>query len=287
MLFERVNKYAAAILFAGLALGAGASSAAADQLDEIRARGTLICGTIGTVPVFNFQDPNTRKIVGYDIDICGEIARELGVTPEVKTISASARIPEVNQGRIDIIAGALAWSPERAEQVDYSYTYIINTSYFAVRADSGINHLKEIYGKRAATIGTATSARVVRDHHPEVRLVTFEELPQAYLALSQAKVESVVNSESMLASVVQRSIGTPNELKLLKDEPVFSEAFGLGVRQGEAALLDAINAGLLRMEEDGRLDTIFDRWFGKNSEFKMERNFKVEKIVDGQKVYKY
>lgn len=287
MLFERVNKYAAAILFAGLALGAGASSAAADQLDEIRARGTLICGTIGTVPVFNFQDPNTRKIVGYDIDICGEIARELGVTPEVKTISASARIPEVNQGRIDIIAGALAWSPERAEQVDYSYTYIINTSYFAVRADFGINHLKEIYGKRAATIGTATSARVVRDHHPEVRLVTFEELPQAYLALSQAKVESVVNSESMLASVVQRSIGTPNELKLLKDEPVFSEAFGLGVRQGEAALLDAINAGLLRMEEDGRLDTIFDRWFGKNSEFKMERNFEVEKIVDGQKVYKY
>lgn len=287
MIFERVNKFAAAILAAGFGLGAFASSAAADQLDEIKARGTLICGTIGTVPVFNFQDPATRKIIGYDIDMCDEVAKELGVAPEIKVISASARIPEVNQGRIDIIAGALAWSPERAEQVDYSYTYLINTAYFAVRVDSGIEHLKELYGKRTATIGTSTSARVVRDNHPEIRLVTFEELPQAYLALSQAKVESVVNSESMLAPVIQRSVGTPDELKLLKNEPVFSEAFGLGVRQGETALLDAVNAALVKMEEDGRLDTIFDRWFGKDSEFKMEREFKVEKIVDGQKVYEY
>lgn len=287
MAFERVSKYASAILVAGFGLGAFASSAAADQLDEIKARGTLICGTIGTVPIFNFQDPQTRKIVGYDIDICDEVAKELGVTPEVKVISASARIPEVNQGRIDIIAGALAWSPERAEQVDYSYTYLINTAYFAVRVDSDINDLKELYGKRTATISTSTSARVVRDNHPEIRLVTFEELPQAYLALSQAKVESVVNSESMLSPVIQRSIGTADELKLLKEQPVFSESFGLGVRQGETALLDAVNAALVKMDEDGRLDAIFDRWFGKDSDLKMERNFKVEEIVDGQQVYKY
>src|SRR5882724_7579914 len=88
-----------------MTLSSGAVTLAhADQLADIKARGTLICGTLGTVEPFSSQDPKTREIVGYDIDMCRMVAEAMGVKLEVKPMSVEARIPELLQGRVDILA---------------------------------------------------------------------------------------------------------------------------------------------------------------------------------------
>ena len=53
------------------------------------------------------------------------------------------------------------------------------------------------------------------------------------------------------------------------------EYSGVGVRKGETALLEAINAALLDLEASGEIDRIFDKWVGKDSEFGLKRTFKV------------
>src|SRR3546814_12487806 len=60
-------------------------------------------------------------VVGYEVDLCKEIANYLGVKLEVKMISVAARIPELVAGRVDVVAANLGWSPDRAKQIDYSY----------------------------------------------------------------------------------------------------------------------------------------------------------------------
>src|SRR3546814_12958277 len=81
-----------------LALGASCT-ASANALDDVKSRNTLVCGTLGTSEPFSFQDPKTRQVVGYEIDLCKEIADHLGVKLEVKMISVAARIPELAGGR--------------------------------------------------------------------------------------------------------------------------------------------------------------------------------------------
>src|SRR3546814_3237188 len=56
--------------------------ASANALDDVKSRNTLVCGTLGTSEPFSFQDPKTREVVGYEVDLCKEIANYLGVKLE-------------------------------------------------------------------------------------------------------------------------------------------------------------------------------------------------------------
>lgn len=141
------NKKFALALSIGLACVAYQSSAWADRLDEIKNRGTLICGTVGTVPPFRYQDPKTRKTTGYDVEVCDLVAEYLGVKNEVKLVAVPARIPEVLHGRIDVAAAAQGWTPERAKQVAYSYAYYSTSSGLAAPASKGISSWDVIPGR--------------------------------------------------------------------------------------------------------------------------------------------
>ena len=54
---KRQSFLAVCLGLAALSLGAGAH---ADQVADIKARGELICGTLGTSQPFSFQDAATR-----------------------------------------------------------------------------------------------------------------------------------------------------------------------------------------------------------------------------------
>ncbi|KAG1264012.1 hypothetical protein G6F65_014422 [Rhizopus arrhizus] len=117
---KRHTLFAACLGLATLALGAAAQ---ADQVDDIKARGELVCGTLGTSQPFSFQDGATRQLVGYDVDVCKLVADKLGVKVNYKLLSVAARVPELNEGRVDILAANLGYSPDRAEQIAFSHAY--------------------------------------------------------------------------------------------------------------------------------------------------------------------
>ena len=70
----------------------------ADELADIKAAGKLVCGVTGTVAPFGFQDGQTRAIVGYDVDICAAVAKELGVKAELKIVAVNRASPSSCKG---------------------------------------------------------------------------------------------------------------------------------------------------------------------------------------------
>ena len=78
----------ASFALAGLALLAS-HTVQADQLADIKQKGTLVCGTLGTAEPFSFPNPQTRETQGYDVDFCAAVAKSLGVKLELKLISGS------------------------------------------------------------------------------------------------------------------------------------------------------------------------------------------------------
>ena len=53
------------------------SAAMADQLDDIKKKGTLVCGVLGTSEPFSFPTPQTREIQGYDVDFAPRLQKAL------------------------------------------------------------------------------------------------------------------------------------------------------------------------------------------------------------------
>jgi polar amino acid transport system substrate-binding protein len=251
--------------------------ARADQLADIKARGKLICATQGASEPFGFPDPQTREIVGYDVDFCKAIAKGLGVELEHKAVSTEARIPELNLKRIDILVAALGYSSGRATQVDYSDQYYVSNQKVLVRSGAGPATLVAFKDKKIAAVKGSSSAAVVSRVLRDTTLLAFQDIASCYLALQQGKVSGMVAGELILARFAKQSQGTGEPVEMMA-EPLFVERWGVGVRKGEPALLEAINKVLHDMDASGEVQTIFDRWIGAKSPNGLARSFKVEPI---------
>lgn len=260
-------------LAAALLLGALATTAQADTLADIEARGKLICGMSSASPPWGYLDTKTQEIVGYEIDLCQMVAKALNVELELKEVSAAARVPELMQGRVDMLATLLTYSKARAEQVDFSGAYIRESFSFMVPADSGISSVDELADKRIGVVSGSFLEPLIPQRLPNARVVAFESQPANFMALQQGKVAGSAMRYSQ-AKALEANAG-PNARPLTElPGPLTAGASGFGVRKGEDRWREFLNSFLEKLETSGEGQALFDKWLGENSVYKMKRTFK-------------
>jgi len=247
------------------------ASLADDTLAKVKAKGVLVAGVKDSLPPFGFIDKNTRTIVGYDIDFVNEIAKKLGVKVELKPVTSASRMPQLIEGNIDIIAATMTKNPERAKQIDFSYTYFLTGQSFLVKKGTA-NSLKDLDGKKIGTAKGSTSEQNAKKALPNSTILSFDDYPQAVLALQQGKVAAVTTDESILAGQLAKLPKGQYEIPKFR---ISEEPYGLGVRKGDMVFLAFVNKTLLEMEKSGQAKAIFEKWFGPDSGTPLERDFTI------------
>lgn len=250
-----------------------ATPVSADLLQDVKSRGELVVGVKDSTPPFGFVDADSRSIVGYDIDISQAIARELGVKLRTVPVTSSTRIPELTQGKIDLIAATMTNTSARARQIDFSHTYFLTGQKVLVRRDAGIGSAAELKRKRVSSVRGSTSEQNIRRAVNGVRVISFNDYPNAFLALAQGKVQAMTTDEIILLSLRNKS-PTPDDYVLL-DDLIAPEPYGLGIRKGEEAFVVEVNRILVKLEKSGEAAKLFAKWFGPKSEIPLKRNFKI------------
>src|SRR5450830_952791 len=241
-------------LFIALALAPLAVAVAqADQLGDILAKKSLSCGVYADVPPFSAPDPQTRELVGMDVDLCKVLAKNMGVALELKPLSVEARIPEVKMGRVDVIFANLAYTKTRAEQIQFSDPYYIAKETLVVRAANADQPKSFFKDKRISSTKGSTSEQSIRI--AGATPVTFQDTGSAYMALQQNKVVGLVTNTMTALKLVNQAKAAGVELALAK-----------------------VNESLMAMETAGEIDAIWDRWIGPNTEYKMVREDKVQSL---------
>ncbi|MDQ8032634.1 cysteine ABC transporter substrate-binding protein [Bordetella genomosp. 1] len=266
-------------LLAAFAMGlfALAGTVHADQLDDVKKRGELICGTLGTSQPFSFQDAATRTVVGYDVDMCKLVADKLGVKVSYKLLSVAARVPELNEARVDILAANLGYSPERAEQIAFSRAYYVSPQKLMVRKDSGLADAAAVDGRRVAATKGSSSEREIKRILSKSQVIGYTDSSAAYLALQQKKVDAQFASELVLVRLQLQS--PPTAPVTILEKSVFDESWGLGMRKSETRFIDAVNQILDQAETSGEAAKLFEKWFGADTQYKLQRSFKIAPIA--------
>lgn len=264
------------VAFAGALTMSG--NALADQLSTVKTRGTLTCGVLAAFEPYGFSGPN-REIVGFDVDTCNAVAKRLGVRAEIRPVAIEARIPELQQGRLDILVAGLGYSAQRAEQVAFSSGYYVSEHKLVVRADKGYKSSSDLNGKRVSFTKGGITEGFVRKSVPQATLVGFEDTPTAFVALVQGKVDAFSVSEVVSRRLINKLGANAGKFKTV-EPPVGKEIWGIGVRKNESALLKAVNEALMSMETTGEAQLIFDKWLGSGSPYKLQRTYKVQAIKD-------
>lgn len=253
-----------------------AQVAHADQLDDIKKKGELVVGVLGTDEPNSFIDPKTREIIGYEVDLARAIATRLGVKLQIKQLAVAARIPELQQGHVDLLAASLTHNKEREAVIDFSLTTFVTGQKVLVKADSGIQNLAALAGKKVVTIKGGTQEPNIRKAVPNVDVVTFDTGPQAFQALQQGKGVAFVNDEVSLLDQ-HAKLGAASRQYRLLDQSISIEPLAIGIKKGEKRLKAEVDAALTGLEKGGEADKLFVKWYGPETRLKFpKRTFKID-----------
>lgn len=265
------------VTMAAAALSVALPSAKADQLGDIMAKKELRCGTFADVPPFAAPDPKTREMVGFDVDLCNEIAKRWGVKAVITPLSVEARVPEVKLGRVDLTIANLAYTLGRAEQIQFSDPYYLAKEMLAVKATDPGTKKADYKGKRIASTKGSTSELSIKMNDSEP--LTFVDTGSAYMAVQQNKAVGMVANTMTITKLVNESKTSGQALKMI-EEPMAFQPIGVGMKKDEPALLKKVNETLVAMDKDGEINKLWDKWLGPNTEFKMTRTDKVVPLTE-------
>ncbi len=246
--------------------------AQADVLTDIKKKGVLVAGVKDSLPPFGFIDETSREIVGHDVDFAKALAKKLGVKLEMKPVTSANRIPMLTERNVDLIVATMTKSPERAQQVDFSIAYFLTGQKF-ITSKGKVKELKDLETARIGTAKGSTSEKNVQASLPKATILSFDDYPQAVLALQQGKVQAVTTDEAILAGLYAKM---PAKDKYeISDLKISEEPYGIAIKKGEKSLVDFVNKTLLEMETSGEAAKIFDVWFGPKSQSPLKRSFKI------------
>ena len=271
MRLSSIVKAASATLLAVASL-----AAQADQLADIKQKGELVIGVLGIDEPNSFIDPKTREFIGYEVDLAKAIAARIGVKPVFKQIAVAARIPELQQGGVDLLAASLTHNKEREAQVDFSLTTVVTGQKALVKVSSGIRNVPELAGRKVLTVKGGTQEPNTRKAVPTAEVVTFETTQQAFQALQQGKGAAFVNDEASLIAEYAK-LGARAKDYIILPQNLSVEPLAFGIKKGEAGVKAAVDDTLRALEKSGEAEKIFLKWYGPNSPLKFpSRSFKIE-----------
>lgn len=222
---------------------------------------TILVGTDAGYAPYEFKDPKTNEIVGFDIDLITEIAKATGHEAKIQNMQFSGLIPALQSNMIDVAAAGMTITKERAKQVSFSDPYYDVGGLIMVIQTKNIgkyNTLDDMVGKRlCAQIGStgALLAKEVKD----AKLVAFDQIGEAFMELKMGGCEGVlvdrVVTEYYLARRAEKDITLIPHLYTHKQN-------GFAVAKSNKSMLETINKGLAIIKQNGEYDRIYEKWFG-------------------------
>lgn len=255
----------AALLAVAAVLVLGVGLASAGKMDDIKAKGEMVAGVKDSTKPFGYVDEQTKQIVGFDVDILAYIANKMGVKLKTVPVTSATRIPMLTQGSVDILAATMTHKISRDDQIDFSITYFMDGQRLLAKKGGPIKSVKDLAGKKVGTAKGSTSELNVKKAQPTCTVLSFEDYPQAFLALKQGKVAAVTTDASILTGL-RASDEKPGDWEIVGD--AFSaEPYGLGVPENDSKFRDFVNKSLIEMWNSGEYLKTYNKWFGKDTKY--------------------
>lgn len=236
------------------------------ETEGTESKGQLVIGIDDKFAPMGFRDEN-NEIVGFDIDYAKAALEVMGYEPVFQPIDWKTKESELNSGRIDLIWNGYTITDERKEKVLFTKPYLRNTQVVATLVDSELETLDDLEGKVIGIQALSSAVDALNAHDISTRIGSLSEYADNVLALNDLKIgrtDAVVIDEVVIDYYMTLEPGT---FKVL-EETLAPEEYGVGVKKGNEALLEELQAALDQMNEDGTAAEISTKWFGEDKVLK-------------------
>ena len=253
-------KLGALLAAIGLASALLAQTAAAGTLDDVRARGRLICGVSEGLPGFSEKD-KAGAWHGFDVDFCKAVAAAvLGDTSKVdyRALAADDSFAALKAKQVDLLARNTSWTMSRdlVDGLAFAGIDYFDGQGFMLPAQLGASSPLQLEGASICVVtGTAAeqnAAAFFARRKVKVSFLRFKERAAARAAYASGKCDAFTGDRSALAA--ERARLPKPEDHVVLEGVISKEPLGPVTRKGDEAWTDLVRwtlFALINAEEQG------------------------------------
>ena len=221
MLRRTLAILAALMVIFPVVAGGAKDSKSGSALDKIKASGKIILGTSADYPPYEFHALVDGKdtIVGFDIELAKEIAKDLGVELEIKDMSFDGLLAALVSGNVDMVISGMTPTEERRQNVDFSDIYYQAVHGAVIRVADEAKYgadaasLKDVLigaQRGAIQVGIAkeqikgVTGAALDENHPQIK--ELGALPDLIMEVKNNKIEAVIAELPVADAYVKRNI---------------------------------------------------------------------------------
>ncbi len=263
----------AALSFGAVASYAQAPAPAAPTsktLEQVKARGALVCGSNTGLAGFGMPDDKGNR-TGLDVDLCRAISAAIFNDPSkvrFVPLSAKDRFTALQSGEIDVLSRNGTWTISREADLGLLWTGVnyYDGQAFMVRKKLNINSALELSGASVCVQqGTTTEANLAdffRANNMKYEPAVYATSAEAVKQYDAGRCDAYTTDMSGLFSERLRLINSDEHVIL--PQVISKEPLGPAVRQGDDqwfnivkwthfAMLNAEELGVTRANADERV----------------------------------
>ena len=251
-----MKRFTTALAAAALAVAAGTASVSAGE--ELR------IGVEGAYPPFSWKEAD-GSLKGFDIDITFALCEKMGRECTLVEQDWDGMIPALLARKYDAIVASMSITEERKKRVDFTAKYYNTPAGFVAAEGSDLDVSPAGLAGKAVGVQRGTTHQCFMEKlFPEADLRLYQTQEEVFLDLAAGRLDAQFSDalqadEGFLKLDAGKGfafVGGPQY-----DLECHGEGAGVALRKGEDELLQAFNAAILAIREDGTYKSINDKYF--------------------------
>lgn len=193
-----------------------------------------------------------NKFTGFDVDVARYVAKDMGYKPDqidFKESPSKQREKMLEAGTVKMTFATYSITDKRKKEVSFAGPYFIAGQSVLVRADSKINGISDLAGKKVCSVTGSTSVDNLKKEQPKVVPQQYDTYSACASALADGVIDAMTTDDTILAGYANQAT-YKGKFKLAGD--TFStERYGVGLKKGDTATCKKVNDAIAKMIKDG------------------------------------
>lgn len=239
----------------------GDTGEVSDKLQQIKDAGVLVVGTCADYAPYEFHKKvnGEDKIVGFDITMAEEIAKDLGVEVEYKDMDFDGLLGALDAGKVDIILAGMTPNEERKKSVDFSELFYKDSTICIVKKGKDVlkseDDLKDL--KVGVQSGT-TQADYVTNELGITDAKQLKKVPELMMDLQNGNIDVIVMGKGAASINIDQYDGLEISKATVGQDVAESTAAAIKKSTDDCdntSLVKAINDTIKRLKDEGKVDS--------------------------------
>ncbi len=237
-----------------------------ETIDAIKAKGELVVATEAQYAPFEFTDAK-GNFLGCDMWLANQIAAAMGVKLKVVDMAFDGIVPSIKAGQADIGIAAITYTGERAEEVDFSDSYIASAQKLVVAkgSEDKFASMEDLAGLTVgAQLGTVQS-ELIKGVLTESELFELDKWPSVAMEVASGKIDALLTD----AAAAENMVSGNDKLAIANfdfPEGTMNAGEAAVVQKGHEDLLELVNAVIAAVEGDKGFDAAYDKAVAQSKE---------------------